>query len=268
MKKSIFIIFALLTILFVNKVIAGVSITQFSIPASSLNPQGRLTIASGLPTTFNLNFTFIKSGDLYNTVRAVVIYRESGQADLEISTAVWKYDGEWSNSNLMWVNTVACTLPANKTVGNIYLKYEVWQGSNTGGSFNSDTNYGIGVASTGPPTSSFEGFLFVNTGTDPIYLVLDGKRRHIQTMDTFLGIFVRNANTVLYNPTSNIPLGLPIGPDTSIIWDSINGKCYFREGNIIRHITSPEVASRYQFQLKNIQNINGTSGYLIGSPML
>lgn len=254
---------------FVNEATASVSLNQFSIQNSYLNAQGRLTIYSGQATTFNVDFSFIKAGDSYNTVKVVVVYRESGQADLEISNPVWKYDGEWSNSNLMWNATVTCTLPLGKTGGNIYLKYEVWQGSNTGGIAYSGTNYGIGIQSTPGDGSQWgEGRLWTLRSDGRIFHVQNGVARHIQSIETFYGIFVKNPEVSDVSSIATLPfsIGTPIGPNTRIVRDTNDDKIYYQENNTLRYISSPAVATKYSFKISNTAVMTGTAGYIIGAP--
>jgi len=132
-------------------------------------------------------------------------------------------------------------------------------------------DFQIGDGSVSPPSVALltpvEGNHYAITD-GRIFVAMDGTLRHVQTMDTYAGLFVKKPIISKYasvDVLSKFKIGLPIGGNTNIFRDINNGKVYYMEDGVLRHILSPDVANKYQFKLQNVTNISSTNGYTIGS---
>ncbi len=114
-----------------------------------------------------------------------------------------------------------------------------------------------------------EGKLIRNLYNQKIYLVIDGYFRYIQTTQSLEGLF-RNGRVIvnLYIDENTVFIGNPISQDANFIRHSSTGKIYFREGNVIRHITSANAGYKYQFRWDSPVNVSSVSGYTEGAPIV
>lgn len=118
-----------------------------------------------------------------------------------------------------------------------------------------------------------EGLLFDTTmgGIYYVFSVMEGKARHIQDPGTLKAVYTNSISHGSSLASLNLEQGLPIPPGAELLRDSNNGKVYFMEwigsDKVLRHILSPSIADKYRFNLPKARNINGVSGYTIGSPL-
>ena len=121
-------------------------------------------------------------------------------------------------------------------------------------------------------TSSITNGVFVNnTTTGEVSIMFEGKLRHIQHMETLVGLFNVRIPGDLRNFSSaqlaSVPKGEVLGPDNNIIQS--NNVMYLREGNLLRHIGSPTVLQKYKFNSHAIKIVSTLpSHYIIGLPIL
>lgn len=120
------------------------------------------------------------------------------------------------------------------------------------------------------PKSATDGlFLTDVSGNNKLYLVLDGKFRHIVDQNTVNTLFTSGINSIHENITNySTPIGDAIGTNTRLVKDVNSGRIYFQEGNLLRHIISPDVASLYHFNTNGAVNIPNLNGYTIGDKVL
>lgn len=100
-----------------------------------------------------------------------------------------------------------------------------------------------------------------------VYVAMDGYYRHIVDVNTLNGLFTSGIQFLQVDNLSDYwstPVGNPLGTNTRLVKDVNNGKIYFQEGNLLRHIISPDVASLYHFKTTNTVNIPNLNGYVIG----
>lgn len=120
------------------------------------------------------------------------------------------------------------------------------------------------------PKIATDGLFVTNAaGNNKLYLVLDGKFRHIVDQNTLYTLFTSGTNPIydnIYNYST--PIGDAIGTNTRIVRDVNSGRIYFQEGNLLRHIISPDVASLYHFNINGAVNIPNLNGYTIGDKVL
>lgn len=105
-----------------------------------------------------------------------------------------------------------------------------------------------------------------------VYIAMDGYFRHIVDINTLNGLFTSDFNIPQTNYDLSYhystPVGNPLGTNTRLVRDVNNGKIYFQEGNVLRHIISPDVAALYHFKTANAVNIPNLNGYVIGEKVL
>jgi len=113
-----------------------------------------------------------------------------------------------------------------------------------------------------------DGYFLRNYNTGQIYIVFEGTTRYIQTPATLNGLFVGAANNLINVPPSVIwgyPAGTSVSQDSGFVKYTPTGQFYLREGNLLRYVTSPDVAQRYHFNFSIAVNKTSYAGYNIGS---
>jgi hypothetical protein len=117
-----------------------------------------------------------------------------------------------------------------------------------------------------PPVS--EGNFVENINTGDIYWWFAGKLHHVQSWDTYIGLFDDAQDHVFY--TTSIPSELvsdPLVPDNGLIRDVNTGMVYFRRSQYIHYIQSPAAFASYHFNSSAIIDVNGISGYTVRGPL-
>lgn len=281
MRKHIFILLAFIVLALKSK--AQIQFVSFKIDADYIENNALKVPNVNTPTDFKFSFSFKRSilstgGFTSGDCIVSLIYTEYQSGDSNIQpdpSEITLYEKALTSvdykDDFASIATTA-TLPGHKVNGRILIRYVYTESQGQVRTLYSSTRYGINTNPTPDPTDTRitrnEGDIltFVNDGR--ILIVMDGRLRHIQSMDTYLALFVRSTVPIRtnLNVTKN-PMGSPILPGTRIVDDLSNGMVYFNEGNVLRYITSPSVASRYKFNFKGIQHINGTAGYIIGPPI-
>ncbi|TCD27926.1 hypothetical protein EZ456_08235 [Pedobacter psychrodurus] len=280
MKKYIFILAFIVLALKSN---AQIQFVSFNIDPQFVENSGLKVPNIHLPTGFNFSFSFtrsIASGGGFTSGNCVVslIYTEYQSGDGSIQpdpSEVKLYEKELTSSDYKEETAFVkadAIFTGNKVNGKIVLRYVYTEFPNQVITKYSSTRYGINTSPTPDPTDTRitrnEGDILTFADDGRILIVMDGRLRHIQSMDTYLALFVRSTVPIrTYLDVTKNPMGSPIQPGTRIVDDLSNGMVYFNEGNVLRYITSPSVASRYKFNFKGIQHINGTAGYIIGPPI-
>jgi hypothetical protein len=90
-------------------------------------------------------------------------------------------------------------------------------------------------------------------GTDAIYLVMEGKRRHIPDPGTYSQLFDGWADVEDTYEADDIPVGEPLGRGARLVRVGATGRVYLDSNGVFRWITSPEVFNRYRFSWAKIQ---------------
>ncbi|MCX7112750.1 MAG: hypothetical protein NTX45_22035 [Proteobacteria bacterium] len=94
--------------------------------------------------------------------------------------------------------------------------------------------------------ADFEGFLLKQLNQPHIYLVLDGKRRHVPNPDTLQSLFGGSgAEDVL--DIDSIPEGDALTPGAVLARADNAPPLYLVSNGMKRHITSPGAVNKYHF---------------------
>lgn len=136
----------------------------------------------------------------------------------------------------------------------------------------SDPVYGFqigngGTTPTNPVQSISEGDMAGTNNDGRVYIVMDGKLRHIKNYNLFIANVsssVKNFGNTSFIP---YPVGDEIAEDAVLINDTNNGKVYLKSGNIIKYVSSPEVAQLYRLNFNNIQNVSDISIFIVEEPL-
>jgi len=113
-----------------------------------------------------------------------------------------------------------------------------------------------------------DGYFLRNDVTQQIYITFEGTTRYIQTPATLDGLFVGAADHLIDVPPSVIatwPVGTAVSQDSGFVDYTPTGQFYLREGNLLRYITTPDVAQRYHFNLSIAVSKTSYAGYVLGS---
>jgi len=93
-------------------------------------------------------------------------------------------------------------------------------------------------------------------GTFPIYLIDQGKRRHIPSEDVYNFLFSTWDGIVDDIDIVKIQLGEPIPSTADLVRFLGRPAIFLKDGvqpnHVLRHITSPEVMERYKFNWANV----------------
>lgn len=188
---------------FIFRSSAGVSISQFQIPSQYLTMGDYFIPITGSATPFTVNVALIKAGIEYNTVKVTVIHQAPGGAETELSTPIYHYDGNWASNNI-WQSQISAIFPANHTLaGKIYLKIQLFEGSNVGATTYSIIGYSINGGTPAPGSST--PINWDNPSNSKFILVNAAGRNTFNAGTTILrnGVyhleFQSDGNLVLYN---------------------------------------------------------------------
>ncbi|MDR6785980.1 hypothetical protein ABIE26_004550 [Pedobacter africanus] len=112
---------------------------------------------------------------------------------------------------------------------------------------------------------------FVRNDDDlKLYMVFDNTLRHIPSMAVLDRLFQFDESLmhhVNFIDVSSAIVGAPISHDSEILTDLVGSKMYFREGNVIRHISTWDVFLKYHFNDVTAREVYGISGYTLGKPI-
>ncbi|MBE9601349.1 thiol-activated cytolysin family protein [Pedobacter sp. MC2016-24] len=124
--------------------------------------------------------------------------------------------------------------------------------------------------STLPPLYLSNGNLVRNDQTTAIYWYMDGKLKHLQFIEQ-LGLFNYSPAMLKHSNTaqlSQFTFGTPIPWENGILKDIIDDKCYYMEGNVLRHITTWPLFEKYNFNEDAITPVSNLNGYIIEAPIV
>lgn len=246
---------------------------------SSWNVEGY----SATDSPSGVNITFPKGVEKTLTIKFNMTRDNSGQFDS------FRYDVEHTSLDgtrttitgpsyvtYNWMNsyslnsTFSFTIPADKSEGQIRLVLTSYFGNQTKGS-PTIGSYSLNRIVIPPVTTHpGEGLFYKISENGMMYLLMDGKPRHVQDANTLYGVFKKLTYMDIVTTTQNnfnyqFPTtGSPIGPNTRLVEDTNNGQIYYQEDGVLRYIATPQAASRYRFDLKKAQKIHGTGGYTFG----
>lgn len=208
MKKGFFFIIPLIVVLLSLEAKATAILNQFAIRSEFLS-ENKLLALGGAAVTFTADVMFTKSGTINNTVIASLVYLESGQPDLVLASAT-RYDGDWITANTtIWQFTLTGTLPQNKTLGRVILRYQLFEGSTSAGIFPSGTEYEVTTVVI-PPSNPAVRPIVPNTPYNKRFLVPAKTFTNangtvtVASNGSYRVDFQTDANLVLYN--GNTPL--------------------------------------------------------------
>ncbi|WP_406824152.1 hypothetical protein [Pedobacter sp. KACC 23697] len=113
-----------------------------------------------------------------------------------------------------------------------------------------------------------EGNFYRDDSNGKIYWCFVGKLRHVESIETFNGLFDNASNYVFHtNGISPNLIGDPLVLDNGLINDVNTGKVYFRRSNYIHYISSAEAFNTYHFSWAAITDVNGIGSYTPRGPL-
>jgi hypothetical protein len=105
---------------------------------------------------------------------------------------------------------------------------------------------------------SREGRRVRTPGTAAIYLVMEGKRRHVPDPETYFNLFDSWADVEDTHDADDLPLGDPLGRGARLVQAGVPGRVYLDSNDVFRWITSPDVFNRYRFSWGKIRLHTGS----------
>lgn len=114
----------------------------------------------------------------------------------------------------------------------------------------------------------YDGAFINDNSTGKVYVVMEGKLRHIESNDTFIGLFGYRGDESMLRRVTNLnnlpPVGISLKRDNGLINETSTGKLYLREGNVVRHIATPAVRDKYHFNSSVIVNRSSIRSFVVG----
>lgn len=128
---------------------------------------------------------------------------------------------------------------------------------------------GLSALNSSTLSSPYHGFkdgtLVTVPGFHKVWIIIHGTRRHIPDMSIFNRLFVTNPKIISSVEAGMIPEGSSISYDAELI--SYNTGVFFKEGNIIRWITSPTAMNNYSFDWGKIRTVSSIAGLTQSTPL-